>query len=56
MERKNLWVCARCLMGIESHEGRQATLLHSALDEDEEQGLKCDWCEDDGFDELFELI
>ena len=49
---KNLWVCEHCLAAIESREGNQATLKHY-VDEDES---KCDWCEESGFCELYELI
>ena len=52
MEHENLWVCAHCLAAIESREGNQATLKHY-VDEDE---FKCDWCEESGFCELYELI
>ena len=52
MERKTLWVCEHCLAAIESREGNQATLIHG-VDEDES---KCDWCEESGFDTLYELI
>ena len=53
--RKTMWVCERCLMGIESHEGNQATMKHY-VDEDDEEESKCDWCEENGFDTLYELI
>lgn len=60
MERKNLWVCPHCLAAIESHEGRQATLRHDIElecdEEDFEQASKCDWCEDNEFTTLYELI
>lgn len=52
MERETMWVCDRCLMAIESREGNQATLRHW-VDEDDS---KCDWCEEVGFDTLYELI
>ena len=52
---KNLWVCDRCLMAIESHEGNQATLEHY-VDENDEEESKCDWCEESGFDTLYELV
>ena len=55
MERKNMWVCPRCLMAIEAHEGNQATLKHY-VDEDDEEESKCDWCEESGFDTLYELV
>ena len=52
MVRENMWICERCLMAIESREGNQATLRHSVDDEES----KCDWCEEDGFDTLYELV
>ena len=55
MEREKLWICDHCLLAIESREGNQATLRHW-VDEDDEQESKCDWCEEDGFDRLYELI
>ena len=60
MERDNLWVCDRCLMAIESREGNQVILRHDiSLECDEEEFdemSRCDWCEDAGFDTLYELI
>lgn len=60
MERKNLWVCSHCLMAIESHEGNQIALCHNIdLEYDEEEFDEmstCDWCEENGFDTLYELI
>ena len=53
--RENMWVCDHCLLAIESREGSQATLRHS-VDEDDDVESKCDWCEDVGFDTLYELI
>ena len=55
MEKQNLWVCRHCLMAIESHEGNQATLLHY-VDENDELESKGEWCEEIGFDTLYELI
>lgn len=55
MPRENLWVCRSCLMAIESHEGKQATMTHY-VDEDDKEESKCEWCEDHGFDTLYELI
>ena len=49
---KKLCVCERCLMAIESREGRQAT-YKIYLDDDDPRA--CDWCEDDGFTELYEI-
>lgn len=53
--RETLWVCDRCLMAIESREGNQATLRHRVDEEDPEES-KCEWCEEWGFDVLFELV
>ena len=50
-----LRVCKRCLMGIESHEGPQFT-KHVWVDEDDPEDSKCEWCEEDGFDELYEIL
>lgn len=47
----NLTVCERCLMGIECHEGNQATITRY-FDDD---GV-CEWCEEEGFDTLYELV
>ena len=41
-------------MAIESHEGPQIT-RHIWIDKDDEDS-KCDWCEEDGFDELYEIL
>ena len=60
MERETMWVCDHCLAAIESREGNQAILRHDIDleydDEDFEEMSKCDWCEENGFDTLFELI
>lgn len=60
MERKNLWVCPHCLAAIESREGRQAILRHDIeleFDENElDEVSKCDWCENNDFITLYELI
>ena len=53
--RTNMWVCEKCLMGIECHEGTQATMRHY-VDEEDTTESRCDWCEEDGFDTLYELI
>ena len=53
--RETMWVCAHCLAAIESREGNQAVLKHF-VDEDDDVESKCDWCEDTGFDTLYELI
>lgn len=63
MKRKNLWVCPQCLMAIKSRGGNQAVIKHYIDDEDlfdsteeYEQASKCDWCEEVGFDQLYELV
>lgn len=53
--RENMWVCEHCLMAIESREGNQVTLRHR-VNEDDDVESKCDWCEEDGFDTLYELV
>lgn len=53
--RETLWVCEHCLMGIESHEGNQATLAHG-VDEHDAVESKCDWCKSCGYDTLYELV
>ena len=55
MEREKMWVCKHCLVAIESHEGNQAILRHG-VDENDENESYCDWCEESGFDTLYELI
>ena len=60
MERETMWVCDHCLAAIISREGNQAILRHDiGLEYDEEdfdEMSKCDWCEETGFDTLYELI
>jgi hypothetical protein len=53
--RETLWVCEHCLMGIECHEGNQATLKHY-VDETDAVDSRCGWCKECGFDTLYELI
>lgn len=55
LKRETMWVCEHCLMAIESREGNQATLRH-CVDEEDEVESKCDWCEETGFDTLYELV
>ena len=55
MEREKLTVCKHCLMAIEAHEGKQA-VMERYVDETDETESKCDWCEEYGFDTLYELI
>ena len=54
-EERRLWVCERCLWAIESREGKQAVAVHE-VDEDNDGESKCDWCEEWGFNTLYELI
>lgn len=54
-EVKNLLVCEHCLLGIESREGRQATFTHY-VDGENETISRCEWCEEHGFDTLYELV
>ena len=51
---ENLKVCDRCLMAIESREGKQPTMTHYWDGESED--FVCDWCEEDGFDTLHEIL
>lgn len=53
--RDKMWVCEHCLMAIESREGNQATLRHS-VDENDNVESECDWCYENGFDTLYELV
>ena len=53
--RENMWVCDHCLCAIESREGNQARLAHF-VDEYDAVESKCDWCEEVGFDTLYELV
>lgn len=55
MENKNLRVCWRCLLAIESREGQQIT-RPVYYDEDEETPFVCEWCEDEEQDTLYELL
>jgi hypothetical protein len=48
-----LRVCEHCLMAIESREGQQIT-RKIYVDEDNPQ--KCDWCETDDNDILYEIL
>lgn len=53
--RDKMWVCEHCLMAIESREGNQAT-MRRYVDEDDEVESECDWCGENGFDTLYELV
>lgn len=50
-----LRLCRHCLMGIESHEGKQFT-REIYVDEEDEEESKCEWCEETGFDTLYEFV
>lgn len=54
-EIKNLLVCEHCLSAIKSREGKQATYTHY-VDEENETSSVCEWCEEYGFNTLYELI
>lgn len=54
-EEHNLRVCEHCLMGIESHEGSQYTKA-IFVDENDPEESKCEWCEENGFDTLYEFV
>lgn len=60
IERKTMWVCDHCLAAIESREGNQPILRHDIgleyNEKDFEEMSRCDWCEENGFDTLYELI
>ena len=51
----NLRVCLHCLMGIESREGKQFT-KELWIDPDDSENSMCEWCEETGYDTLYELI
>lgn len=53
--RETLWVCEHCLMGIECHEGNQATFRHF-VDETDAVDSRCGWCKQCGFYTLYELV
>ena len=54
-DNKTLKVCEHCLWAIESREGNQPTLKHY-VDENDKVESMCDWCYEDGFDVLYEII
>lgn len=54
-DKDYLYVCERCLMAIESREGNLARKIYRT-DEEDELDCTCDWCEEGGFDELYQLI
>jgi hypothetical protein len=51
---ERLYVCEHCLWAIESREGNQRA-LRIYVDEENETESKCDWCEENGFDTLYEI-
>lgn len=51
---KFMYVCEHCLCGIESREGNLRS-RKMYVDEENETESKCDWCEEFGFDILFEF-
>lgn len=55
VRHKNLWICEHCLYALESHEGNQLTVKHY-VDENNENESKCEWCEDIGFNTLYEIL
>ena len=54
-DKEYLYVCERCLMAIESREGNLARKIYRT-DEEDELDCTCDWCEEGGFSELYQLI
>lgn len=50
----NLRVCEHCLAAIQSREG-SLPYITIYVDLEDDKG-KCEWCEQDGFDTLYELI
>lgn len=52
---ETLKVCEHCLMAIESREGNQPT-LKIYVDENDKVESTCDWCYEDGFGVLYEII
>ena len=53
-DHDKLCVCLHCLYAIEAHEGHQRTLT-LWVDEEDETESKCDWCEESGFDTLYQI-
>jgi uncharacterized protein CbrC (UPF0167 family) len=49
-----LRVCWHCLLAIESREGSQYSRAVYVDEEDPEESF-CEWCEEDGFDLLYEI-
>lgn len=52
--RERMRVCEHCLWAIESREGNLfSRLVH--VDEENPAESICDWCEEEGFDYLYEI-
>ena len=52
----NLRVCDHCLSAIMSREGTLPYIIYDVDDVEDPEESKCEWCEQDGFDTLYELI
>lgn len=48
-------VCQHCLWGIEAHEGSQFARHIWVDDIEDEEESKCEWCEESGFSDLYEI-
>ena len=47
MDKDKLHVCKKCLVAIESHEGKQRTLeVDVELNLEDSTNIVCDWCGD----------
>ena len=55
VDNGQLKVCEYCLGAIESHEGYHPTIELYVDAEDPTQST-CDWCEESGFDTLYQFI
>ena len=53
-EIKPLRVCWHCLLAIESREGSQYSRA-VRVDEEDPKDSFCEWCEEYGFDTLYEI-
>ena len=53
-KKNKMYVCEHCLYGIEAHEGTRRK-LQIFVDEEDEKESFCDWCEESGFDTLYEI-
>ena len=50
-----LRLCWRCLAGLECKEGPQSTIAIEWDEDDENDDFRCDWCDSDMEDTLYEL-